>query len=180
VERAILAGDRYTGVCLMALDEGLDTGPVYDCQQIEIGESETAEELRTRLSELGSAMLVEALSGGIAALGEPTAQSGEVTYAAKIDPTELRLDWSAPASHLHRVVRLGGAWSTLDGRRLRIIEARPVAAGPERPGALEDGVVGTGSGGLQLIRVQPEGRAPMDAGAWLRGALLPATAVLGE
>ncbi len=176
VERAILAGDTETGVCLMAVEEGLDTGPVYRRRRLAIGAQETAGELRERLVGAGTQMLVEALADGPAGLGEPVPQAGEATYAAKIDPAELELDWSRPAAELARVVRLGGAWTTWRGRRLRVRRARLVPAragsdggGPE-PGTLEDRVVPTGEGALELVEVQPEGRSPMPAEAWLRGA----------
>jgi len=167
VERAILAGDTETGVCLMALEAGLDTGPVYRRQRVAIGPEETAEELRARLVEVGTGLLVDALRSG---LGQPTPQEGEVTYAAKLQPGELRLDWSRPADEPHRVVRLGRAWTTFRGRRLLVLRASVVDGRPA-PATLEDLVVGTGDGrGLALAVVQPEGRAPLAAAAWRNGA----------
>ncbi len=169
VERAILAGDTITGVCLMAIDEGLDTGPVYRCEQVEIGPEETAAELRSQLATLGASMLVGALSGG---LGAPTAQQGTPTYAPKVEPADLFLDWHRPAAELHRVVRLGRAWTTWRGRRLLVLAARvtDIPLGDLAPGQLQDDIVVTGDGGLRLITVQPEGRSPMAASDWLRGA----------
>ena len=167
VERAILAGDSETGVCLMALEAGLDTGPVYRCERTPIGPEETAEELRQRLTALGTGILVEELRRG---LGQPEPQQGEVTYAAKLEPDELRLDWHRPAVELHRVIRLGRAWTMVRGRRLQVLQARVVDGGPA-PGVLEGTVVGAGDGrGIELGRVRPEGRGAMDAGEWLRGA----------
>jgi methionyl-tRNA formyltransferase len=167
VERAILAGDSETGVCLMALEAGLDTGPVYRCERTAIGPEEHARELRDRLAAKGTSMLVEELRRG---LGAPTPQVGEPTYAAKLDPKELHLDWSRPAAELHRVVRLDRAWTTRRGRRLRVLRARVVDSGPA-PGLLQEAVVGTGDGlGLRLVQVQPEGKGPMKAEDWLRGA----------
>ncbi|HVL27069.1 MAG TPA: methionyl-tRNA formyltransferase [Acidimicrobiales bacterium] len=177
VERAILAGDTTTGVCLMALEEGLDTGPVYDCRQVEIGDEETADELRARLVGLGTDLLVNALRDG---LPEPTPQHGEATYAAKLDPSEHHLDWSRPATELARVVRLGQAWTTFRGKRLKVRRARPVtgeggppAAGPDGgPGVLDpDSLrVATGEGAVELVEVQPEGRGPQAAADWRNGA----------
>ncbi|MBW3546875.1 MAG: methionyl-tRNA formyltransferase [Actinobacteria bacterium] len=169
VERAILAGDEETGVCLMRLEEGLDTGPVYACERVGIGAEETADELRTRLVGLGSELLLAALEAG---LGVPVPQEGEPTYAAKLGPEELHLEWSRPAVELHRVVRVGGAWTTFRGRRLKVHRARLVPPGAEAPspGVLEATVVGTGEEALELVEVQPEGRAPQPAPAWLRGA----------
>lgn len=169
VERAILAGDPETGVCLMAIDSGLDTGPVYDCERVAIGAGETANELRARLADLGARMLVHALEAGLA---EPVAQHGEPTYADKIGPEDLHLVWTRPADQLHRIVRVGRAWTTWRGRRLLVPEATVVPA-PEAgagPGELCGDVVVTGGGGLRLLRVQPEGKAAIAAADWIRGA----------
>lgn len=167
VERAILAGDDETGVCLMAVEAGLDTGGVYAHVVLPIGPHETADELRGRLSEAGTTLLVDAMREG---LGDPTPQVGEPTYADKIDTTELQLDWARPAIQLERVVRVGGAWTTFSGRRFKVWSA---TANPEgthlAPGALDGTVVGTGAGVLELIEVQPEGKARVAAVDWRRG-----------
>jgi methionyl-tRNA formyltransferase len=171
VERAILAGDPVTGVCLMGIDEGLDTGPVYRCDEVAIGADETAAELRGRLAGLGAAMLLDALRDG---LGTPRPQVGEATYATKLEPGELHLDWSRPAVELQRLVRIGRAWTTWRGKRLLILSAHVVtgqaAGAPGAPGSLEGDVVATADGRLQLVTVQPEGRAALAAPDWLRGA----------
>jgi methionyl-tRNA formyltransferase len=168
VERAILAGDAETGVCLMQLEEVLDTGPVYAVEQVPIGPEETADELRARLVAIGSRMLVAALAEG---LGEPVLQEGEPTYAAKIEPEELRLDWSRPAVELHRIVRVGRAWTTFRGKRLRVLRAHCVLSAAGAPGEMEGLVVAAGDGqGLELVDVQPEGRAAQPAAAWANGA----------
>lgn len=151
VERAILAGDHETGVCLMELEEGLDTGPVHACVRLAIGDEETVEELRNRLVEAGTRLLVDSLRAGLPA---PTPQQGEATYAAKVEPEELHLDWSQPAEQLARLVRLGGAWTTFRGRRLKILRAR--LSGDRST--------------LELLEVQPEGKAPMPFADWARGA----------
>jgi methionyl-tRNA formyltransferase len=178
VERAILAGDKETGVCLMAIDAGLDTGPVYRCEKLVIGDDETAEQLRARLSDLGARMLVESLEEG---LGEPTPQEGDATYAAKLEQADLHLHWDRPAVELHRIVRVGRAWTTWRGRRLLVLDARlaPGDEGSGPPGTLNGDVVATGEGGLRLVRVQPEGRAAVGAADWLRGARPSAGEVLG-
>src|SRR2546425_4575040 len=106
VERAILAGDRETGVCLMGLEEGLDTGPIYDGVRLDIGPEETADELRARLVSTGTDLLVQSLERGLA---EPVPQTGEATYAAKIEPGELHLEWERPAVEVHRGSRPGRA-----------------------------------------------------------------------
>jgi methionyl-tRNA formyltransferase len=169
VERAILAGDPVTGVCVMALEEGLDTGPVYACEQRAIGEDETLDEVRSALTEMGTRMLVDLLASG---LPEPRPQVGEPTYAAKVEPEEHHLDWSRPAVELHRAVRLGQAWTTFRARRLRVLRARPASGEQLQPGALDPATlrVGTGDGALELVEVQPEGKAPQAATAWRNGA----------
>jgi len=177
VERAILAGDTETGVCLMAVEAGLDTGPVYRCERVDIGAEETADELRARLAAIGTSLLVEELEEG---LGPPVPQEGEATYAAKLESEELRLDWSRPAAELQRVVRLGRAWTTFRGRRLRVLRAKAAEEGPS-PSVLDGTVVGTGDGqGLALEEVQAEGRGATPAVDWLRGARPSAGERLGE
>lgn len=171
VERAILAGDEVTGVCIMALEEGLDTGPVYAREERLIGAEETLDEVRGALTEMGTRMLVDLLATG---LPEPQAQEGEPTYAAKIEPEEHHLDWRRPAVELHRVIRLGQAWTTFRDRRLRILRARVSAAAELGPGELDAGSLraGTGAGALELIDVQPEGKGPQPATSWRNGARL--------
>ncbi len=173
VERAILAGDQTTGVCVMALEEGLDTGPVYGYKTVAIGDDDTLDELRAGLADAGTGMLLNMLETGLP-LGR--AQVGEPTYAAKIDAREHHLDWARPALELHRVVRLGSAWTTHRGRRLRVLRARH-SAGPDlAPGELDAAAlrVGTGDGALELIEVQPEGKGPLAATSWRNGARLEA------
>jgi methionyl-tRNA formyltransferase len=168
VERAILAGDRETGVCIMAVEEGLDTGGVYRAATVPIGDDESLDDLRGRLVELGTELLLSTLRDG---LGEPEPQQGEVTYADKIDPAELHLEWTRPAVELHRLVRLGDAWTTFRGKRLKVWRTqlhaeRSVLA----PGELDGTRVGTGNGLLELVEVQPEGKGRASAPAWRNGA----------
>jgi len=167
-----LAGDAVTGVCAMAVAEGLDTGDVYARVEVPIGD-ESLDELRARLVERGSAMLVDLLADGPAGLPAPVPQVGEPTYADKIRPAELELDWSRPAAELARLVRLGRAHSAFRGRRLGVLAARDLgpapAGGQGPPGSLEGTGVRTGDGLLALDRVQPEGRRPMAAADWVRG-----------
>ena len=120
VERAVLAGDTETGVCLIDIAPEIDTGAVYRRASTDIALHESADELRARLCELGIGLLLEALAEGF---GEPVPQSGEMTWADKIDTGELRIDWSAPAEHVLRLVRVGGAWTVYGGRRLKVLEA---------------------------------------------------------
>jgi methionyl-tRNA formyltransferase len=160
VERAVLAGDERTGVDLMAVEEGLDTGGVYDRWETAIGPDDTVADLRSRLAAAGADLLVTNLTKG---LGEPAPQVGEPTYAHKLDPEELHVDWSRPALDVHRRVRVGGAWTTHAGARLKLW----ATALDDRPGSV---AVPAGDGPLHLLVVQPEGRKRMPAAAWANGA----------
>jgi methionyl-tRNA formyltransferase len=179
VERALLAGDATTAVCLMQLEEGLDTGPLFACRAVPIGPRATAEELRSELAALGADLLVQQLHDGLV---DPTPQRGETTYAAKITPDELALDWRRSAVELDRLVRVGGAWTTFRGKRLKVLEAEPVTepVAGHGPGHLVGLDVACGDGALRLVVVQPEGRAPMSAEAWRNGARPAADEELGR
>jgi methionyl-tRNA formyltransferase len=166
VERALLAGDAETGVCLMDIGIELDTGDVYARTVTPIAADDTLPTLRARLIELGSDLLVETFS---ADLPTPSPQSGEISYAKKISVAELEINWTLPASTIERLVRLGGAWTTFRGTRLKVHEvAFGAAAGA--PGTIDGLIVGCGEGALELVVVQPEGKARQDAGAWRNGA----------
>ena len=174
VERAILEGDAETGVCLMAVEAGLDTGSVYAEVATTVEPEESAEELRARLVDIGCRMLEEHLSAGLAGLPVPRDQAGNPSYADKVTMAELELDFARPAIHLRRLVRLGRAWTTFRGKRVRVLGAGPPvdgpADGPLGPGQLRGTEVGAGDGTRMLLRtVQPEGRRPMDAVDWLHG-----------
>ena len=132
VERAILAGDHETGVCLMKVEEGLDTGPVYAVRTVPLDDDITLAALRAELVAVASALVVDALAGGVAGLPDPVPQEGEVTMADKISKEDLHLDWTRPAVELKRVVRLGRAWTTFRGKRLTVLD---VALGPGEDGA---------------------------------------------
>ncbi|HUC04574.1 MAG TPA: methionyl-tRNA formyltransferase, partial [Acidimicrobiales bacterium] len=112
LERALLSGDAETGVCVMKVEEGLDTGPVYDCRVVPIADDDDLSSLRRRLSALGSTMLVDLLAHGVEGLPTPRAQEGEPSMADKVGTDDLRLRWDRPAADLARVVRLGRAWTT--------------------------------------------------------------------
>ena len=172
VERALLAGDAETGVCIMDVDVTLDTGAIYAAEAVPIAESDTADDLRERLVDVGTRLLVDVVAHD--PLPTPTPQVGDPTYAEKFSPEEWELDWSTPAAQLGRWVRAGHAWTTFRGKRLRVLEATPVDAPTDvpAPGALgEDGAtVGAGSGGVRLDRVQPEGRGPMSWRDFANGA----------
>lgn len=153
VERAVLAGDTTTGVCIMQVAEGLDEGDVYARAEVPIGAGTTADELRDRLVELGTQLLVDLIADPVDEwFDRGVPQTGEVTYAEKLATDDLEIDWSAPAAEIHRLVRLGGAWTTFRGRRLKVHQADLV------------------DGRLVPTMVQPEGKATMPFDAWRRGA----------
>ena len=166
VERALLAGDAETGVCLMDIGIELDTGDVYTRTVTSIAADDTLATLRARLISLGSELLVETLSTD---LPVPVPQSGEISYAKKISVAELEIDWTMPASTIERFVRLGGAWTTFRGTRLKVHEVA-LRAAVGAPGTIDGLVVGCGEGALELVVVQPEGKARQDAAAWRNGA----------
>ncbi len=190
VERAILAGDALTGVALMDIEHGLDTGGVHGVVEVPIGPDSTAEELREQLVGAGVELLVRSLDAG---LGASSAQAAEgVTHAAKLSAADRELDWQQSAVQLHRVVRVGGAWTTVDGDRLKVLGSALVSADDAlhlrtaqgAPGTVvtsaQDGpVVRCGDGALRLVRVQAAGRSPVDAVDWARGSR-PDGLVLGE
>ena len=166
VERALLAGDEVTGVCLMQVDVGLDTGAVIDRIEVPIGSRVTIDELRRRLVDVGAEQLVHNLIRGVRPGVE---QIGEPTYAAKLDPSEFAIDWSRPAVEIDRLVRLGVAWTMFRGKRLKVLgvelDERTGAAGT----LIDPLTVGCWDGSLVLDRVQPEGKPAMAAQAWANG-----------
>ena len=157
----------------MKVEEGLDTGPVYAVRTVPLDDDITLDALRTELVKVASALVVEALAGGVAGLPDPVPQEGEVTQADKISKEDLHLDWTKRAVELKRVVRLGRAWTTFRGKRLTVLdvalEPDDGDTGQQVPGSLQGPVVATGGGKLLLRRVQPESRSPMSAEEWLRG-----------
>ncbi|HXV05677.1 MAG TPA: methionyl-tRNA formyltransferase [Solirubrobacterales bacterium] len=182
IERAIMAGDRRTGVSIMRVTAGLDSGPVALREEVEIGSEDDFETLSARLAALGGELLVRALDLLAEARLELSEQDdAETTYAEKIDPSERCLDTARPAAELARTVRaltphVGAYLEIGDGHRLGVRRARPVdaalGAGDLRAesGAL---LLGCGEGALRLEVVQPEGGRPMPADAYLRGHPVP-------
>jgi methionyl-tRNA formyltransferase len=171
VERAILAGDRETGVCLMRIEEGLDTGGIYACASTPIGADETAGELHARLIELGVQLLLERLPDVLAT--DPSPQQGEPSYAEKLSVDEFRIDPSRSAAELACLVRAGnprpGAWMVVRGKRVKVWRVRP-EPGEGTPGSIRaPDELATADGVLRLAEVQPEGRPHMSADAWLAG-----------
>lgn len=176
LERAILAGDETTGVCLMEIAEALDEGDVYARTESPVA-NQTLDELRESLVQASCDLLVTELNNG---LGTPEPQAGDVTYARKLKSDDFALDFSEPAEQLARVIRLGRAHTTLHGKRFAI---KAASVHGERcdmaPGALNGVRVATGQGWLVLETVQPEGKKPVAADDWRRGARVDPTTVLG-
>lgn len=185
IQRAIEAGDRETGVCLMRMEKGLDTGPVLLSQKLEIGEQETSGQLHDRLAELGAQVLADALGllrAGMRPVPRPQPEAG-VTYAHKLDKAEARLDWAQPAQVLARKVRAFNPWpmaeAMLAGERVRIHAALPLdAAHDAAPGrvlrATREGIdVACGEGALRLQVLQREGGRAITAADYLNSRPLP-------
>jgi len=183
IQRAILAGDHATGISIMRMEAGLDTGPVLLEDRIEIERKETAGELHDRLASLGGRAIVEALDDYAHGRVTPRAQPADgVTYAAKIKPEEARLHWSQPAADLERAVRafnpVPGAWAKLpNGERLKVLaaEIEPIHdAGKHQPGEILDDrlTVLCGRDALRPTLIQREGKKAMPSAALLRGMVL--------
>ena len=185
VQRAIMAGDARTGVCIMRMEAGLDTGPVALRAAVPIGPGDTAGDLAGRLAELGAGLMVAALArlaaGDLPVEAQPEAG---VTYADKIDKAEAEVDWTLPAETVDRRIRglspAPGAWTRIGGARVKLLASR-VEPGAGAPGtALDDALcVACGTGAVRLLRVQREGRAAAPAAEVLRGFPVPAGARLG-
>jgi methionyl-tRNA formyltransferase len=186
IQRAILAGDAETGIAIMQMDEGLDTGPVLLQHAIRIGPTETAGALTERLAALGARLMVEALDGVAAGtlIARPQPAEG-ATYAKKLRREEAQLDWRHPATALERQVRAfdpwPGAFFSFGAERIRLLAADTLPAPPSvQPGTVLDDhlTIACGDGALRPLRVQRPGRAPMETGALLRGFAIPPGTVL--
>jgi methionyl-tRNA formyltransferase len=172
IQAAILAGDKQTGVCLMQMEAGLDTGPVFACDPIDIGERESAGHLHDRLAAAGGALLVRHVDDILAGRLEAQPQDdARATYAPKIRPADAELDWRLDAADLERKVRaynpVPGAWFMANGERTKCWEARPVD-GEATPGTVlaagADGIdIACGHGALRLVRLQRPGKRPVTA-----------------
>ncbi|MBZ0122461.1 MAG: methionyl-tRNA formyltransferase, partial [Roseovarius sp.] len=177
IQRAIMAGDKETGISIMRMEAGLDTGPVLLREAVPIGPGDTAGELHDRLAELGARLIVEALARLDSLVPEPQPETG-VTYADKIDKAEARIDWSAPAASVDARIRglspFPGAWTGIGGERVKLLASR-LAEGQGAPGEVLDGAlsVACGEGAVRILRLQRAGRAAQDADAFLRGMPLP-------
>jgi len=183
IARAIMAGDSETGVMVMRMEAGLDTGPVAMSERVAIAPNVTAGELTERLAVLGADLMVRALAalsrGGLSFV--PQAADG-VTYAAKLDKGETRIDWSRPAADVHNHIRglspEPGAWFELDlgkaPERVKVLRSE-LAEGAGAPGAVLDGelTVACGSGAVRLVQIQRAGKQPVAVAEFLRGLRAP-------
>jgi methionyl-tRNA formyltransferase len=178
VQRAVMAGDDVTGAVTFLLEEGLDTGPVFGTLTETVGPDDTAGELLERLSRSGAVLLAQTLSAIDAGKAAALPQTGEVSHAAKLTLDDGRLDWKHPALAIGRQARgvtpEPGAWTVLDGQRIKLepVRLRPDVSGLA-PGSLcvqgKSVLVGTGSHGVELTRIQPAGKKMMAAADWARG-----------
>ena len=175
IHRAIMAGDADTGICIMQMEAGLDTGPVLLRQSTPIAEAETTAELHDRLSALGAALICTAL----AALPLPAVAQSEqgVTYAAKIDKSEARIDWSRPAIEVDRQIRglspFPGAWCEVASERVKLLRSVLSDGQAEAGQVLSGFTIACGEGAVQITLAQREGKRPMAAAEVLKGLRLP-------
>jgi methionyl-tRNA formyltransferase len=177
IHRAIMAGDCETGVCIMQMDSGLDTGPVLLRAATPIGEGETTGLLHDRLSAMGASLIVRALArlGDLTPRAQPT---DGVTYAAKIDKSEARIDWARPAVEVDRQIRalspFPGAWCEMAGARVKLLGSH-LAEGQGAAGLVLDDrlTVACGTGAVALTRLQRAGKAAQDGHIFLRGWPVP-------
>ncbi len=188
IQRAIMAGDAETGVTIMQMDAGLDTGPMLLSARCAIGPEDTSGLLHMRLSQLGADLMVQALDAIAAGSLRPRAQpESGVTYAAKISKDEARIDWRRTARqldcHIRGLTPAPGAWFSAPQNggdiRIKILRASPVAGAGPAGTVLDDQLtIACGAGALRILQVQREGKAPSDAASFLRGFALPAGLLL--
>ncbi|SEO57135.1 methionyl-tRNA formyltransferase [Salinihabitans flavidus] len=178
IQRAIMAGDAETGVCIMQMEAGLDTGPVLLRRATPIGPHDTAESLHDRLSRLGAEAITDALDRLDELTPMPQPETG-VTYAAKIDKSEARIDWTAPAEVVDRKIRglapFPGAWLEVQGQRVKVLGVELADASDGVAGEVLDNrlTVACGTGAVRLTRLQRAGKGAQDSEGFLRGFPLP-------
>jgi methionyl-tRNA formyltransferase len=184
IQRAIMAGDRSTGVQVMRVEEGLDTGPILASAETPIEFDDTTQTLHDRLAVLGAELMRDTLAKLERGEAQETPQASDgVTYAHKITPAETRIDWTRPAREIDFKIRglspAPGAWFELDGVRVKALLSR-LGQGAGAPGEVLDDklLIACGEGAVRLLRVQREGRGPLSAEAFLRGQPVPAGARL--
>ncbi|HJR16794.1 MAG TPA: methionyl-tRNA formyltransferase [Gemmatimonadales bacterium] len=177
IQQAILSGDRHTGITIMQMEEGLDSGPILHSATTEIGDGETAGSLAARLAELGASALIEALSLFSGGLLRPQVQDhSRATYAPKLEREGARLVWGHDATLLVRQIRAfdpaPGAWANLGGSTIKFFTAEEVQGSGEPGTILEAGsrlVIAAGRGAVAVTEVQPAGKTRLSVEAWVRG-----------
>ena len=176
IHRAIIAGDSETGICIMQMEAGLDTGPVLLRESLAIGATETTGELHDRLSTMGARMVCGALDRLDSLMPEAQPDHG-VTYAAKIDKAEAKIDWTRPAAELVRLVNglspFPGAWCEVAGERVKLLRAESVEGGGYAGTVLQGFDIACGTGALRVLEAQREGKKPMPSAEVLKGLALP-------
>jgi methionyl-tRNA formyltransferase len=175
IHRAIMAGDAQTGICIIQMDAGLDTGPVLLREATDITPTETTGTLHDRLSAMGAALVVQALAD-LPKLSPQTQSQDGVTYAAKIDKAEARVDWTQSAVVVDQLIRglspFPGAWCAVSGERIKLLGSR-VVAGDGQPGQVLGGfVIACGTGAVEITYAQRSGKKAMPAGEVLKGLVL--------
>jgi len=183
IHRAILAGDAKSGICIMQMEAGLDIGPVLLREAVKIDAEETTGALHDRLSALGASMIASAVARADELRPEEQPEAG-VTYAAKIDKAEARIDWTADAVIVDRQLRglspFPGAWTTLGGKRLKLLASRLVE-GDGKPGQVLSGLtIACGTGAIEVTRAQIEGKGGQSGADFLNGTRLTPGTVLGD
>ena len=184
IQRAIMAGDAETGVCVMRMEAGLDTGPVALTARTPIAAGDTAATLHDRLAEIGAPLMVEALAMLKAGTLTLTPQPEVGVYAPKIDKAEAKIDWSRPAAEVDRTIRglspFPGAWFELGGERVKALLS-VCADGAGAPGeAVDDALmIACGEGAVRLLRLQKAGKGALGATDFLRGTPVAAGEILG-
>ncbi len=183
IHRAIMSGDAETGICIMQMEAGLDTGPVLLREATEIGAEETTGGLHDRLSEMGARMICSTLDQLPDLTAEVQPEEG-VTYASKIDKAEAAIDWFKSADEISRQIRglapFPGAWTMHGEDRIKLLSARVVEGSGKAGHTLDDGfVVACGSGAVQVTRAQRAGKGAQDTEVFLRGHPLPKGTELG-
>jgi methionyl-tRNA formyltransferase len=172
IHRAVMAGDAETGVCIMRMEAGLDTGPVLLREATPIGAEETTGDLHDRLSALGARLVATALTRLDTLTPEPQPAEG-ATYAAKIDKAEARIDWSRPAVEVDRLIRglspVPGAWTLADRERLKILRSRLASRADAPASVLAGPAVACGEGAIEIVEAQREGRRAQRAADLLQG-----------
>ena len=176
IQRAIMAGDTDTGVCIMQMEAGLDTGPVLLRRSTPIGPEETTADLHDRLSQMGADLILRALARLPDLTPAPQPDTG-VLYAPKIDKAEARVDWTRPAPQVDAQIRglspFPGAWVMVAGERIKLLKSR-LAPGSGAPGQVLHGfTVACGSGAVEVTMAQREGKRPALSADLLRGFSLP-------